>query len=329
MGATYSQIFPPTPNLTEKNVPSQVGRIFIVTGGYSGVGQALVSILYGAGATVYIAGRSRSKAQTTIDEIRSIVSTTQSEHGRLDFLDVDLSDMRTIKTAVENFKSRESRLDVLVNNAAVNMTPVTDKTAQGHELIMGTNCLGHFLLSLLLLPLLKASASSSNSPPNSTRVVWSSSQVVDMCPAGGIPFSELDDPKSGFTPRYTNSKTGNWFLASEFAKRHAKPAGILSLTQNPGALKTGLLRNGSWILPYILSPLLWEARYGAYTELFCAVDASLTVEGDSGGYVIPWGRLHTAPRQDLLDALKSKEDGGTGHAEAFWDWCQEQVKEFL
>lgn len=329
MGVTYSQVFPPTPKLTEKNVPSQVGRIFVVTGGYSGVGQALVSILYGAGATVYIAGRSQSKAQTAIDEVRSTVSTSQSEHGRLEFLDVDLSDLRTIKTAVENFKSREARLDVLVNNAAVSLTPVTAKTAQGHELTMGTNCLGHLLLTLLFLPLLKASASSSNTPQSSTRVVWTSSQVVDFSPTGGIPLSELDNPKSNFNARYTNSKTGNWFLASEFAKRHAKAAGILSLTQNPGALKSAILRNGPRLLPYLLSPILWEARYGAYTELFCAVDESLTVEENSGGYVIPWGRLHTGLRQDLLDAMKSKEDGGTGQAEAFWEWCQEQVKEFL
>lgn len=330
MGATLSQVFPPTPQFTEKNITAQTGRVFIVTGGYSGVGEALVRFLYGAGATVYIAGRSRSKAEATINEIRSVVFTSHSDQARLEFLDLDLSDLKSVKSAVESFKSRESKLDVLVNNAGVNMTPLTTRTTQGHELIMGTNCLGPLLLTLLLLPLLKASASSTNSSPNSTRVVWTSSQVVEFGPPGGMNLSELDNPTTDWQPRYANSKTGNWFLASEFAKRHARPAGILSVSQNPGALKSDLLRHGPWWFPWLVAPLLYEPRYGAYTELFCAISDGLTVEEDSGGYVIPWGRINTKEmRPDLLDALNSKEEGGTGQAEAFWEWCEGHIKEFL
>lgn len=330
MGATLSQVFPPTPVLTEKNLTAQTGRVYIVTGGYSGVGKALARLLYGAGATVYIAGRSESKAEAAIKEIQSAIFTSHSDYSRLEFLELDLSDLSTIKPAVDKFKSRESKLDVLVNNAGVNVTPVTSRTAQGHELIMGTNCLGPLLLTLQLLPLLKTSASSSDSAPNSTRVIWTSSQVVEFSPQGGLPLSDLDNPPTDWQPRYSNSKTGNWFLATEFAKRHAKAAGILSLSQNPGALKSDLLRHAPWWFPLIVSPLLYDAKYGAYTELFCAIHESLTVEEDSGGYVIPWGRIHTKVlRPDLLDAAKSKDDGGTGQAEAFWNWCEGHIKEFL
>lgn len=327
MGATLSQVFPPAP---DTHITAQIGRVFIVTGGYSGVGKALVAFLYGSGGIIYIAGRSRSKAEAAINEIRSDVVTTHSEYGRIEFLHLDLSDLATIRPAVEEFTSRESKLNVLVNNAGVNVTPITSRTAQDHELIIGTNCLGHLLLTLQLLPLMKASASSPEFPPSSTRVVWTSSQVVEFGPRGGITLSELDNPPTDWQPRYATSKTGNWFLASEFAKRYAKSAGILSLSQNPGALKTDILRYAPWWFPWLVSPLLYDAKYGAYTEFFCATNDKLTIENDSGGYVIPWGRIHTKDmRPDLLDALKSKDEGGSGEAETFWDWCEGHIKKFL
>lgn len=327
MGATLSQVFPPAP---DENHKAQLGRVFIVTGGYSGIGKALVTFLYGSGAIVYLAGRSESKAKAAIEEIRTGCSTTHSKYGRIEFLNLDLSDLSTIKPAVEQFRSRESKLDVLVNNAGVNVTPVTSRTAQDHELIMGTNCLGHLLLTLQLLPVLKASASSPESPSSSVRVVWTSSQVVEFSPLGGMVLSDLDNPPKDWQSRYRDSKTGNWFLASEFAKRHAKSAGILSLTQNPGAIKTDLLRHAPQWFTWLVSPLMYDAKYGAYTELFCATNEELTVENDSGGYVIPWGRVNTNDmRKDLLEALKSQEEGGTGQAEAFWDWCEGHIKEFL
>lgn len=327
MGATLSQVFPPAPS---REHTAQVGRVFIVTGGYSGVGKAVVQFLYGAGATVYIAGRDELKAQAAIKETLSELFTTHSDHGRIEFLKLDLSDLATIRPAVDRFKLRESRLDALINNAGVNVTPVTSRTAQGHELIMGTNCLGHLLLTLQLLPLLKTTASSPESSPSSVRVIWTSSQVVEFSPTGGMNLADLDNPPTDWQPRYNNSKTGNWFLASEFANRHAKPAGILSLTQNPGALKSDLLRHAPWWFPWLVSPLLYPPKYGGYTELFCATSTSLTVENDSGGYVIPWGRIHTHDmRKDLLDALKSDSEGGTGQAEAFYDWCEGCIKEFL
>lgn len=301
--------------------------MFIVTGGYSGVGQCLAGILYHAGGTVYIAGRSHEKATQAIAEIKAQDQTASTADGKLEFLEVDLQDLTTIKRAAEAFGAKESRLDVLFNNAAVSLTPASMKSAQGYEMILATNCLGPFLFTLCLVPFLEAASQARS--PGSVRVVWTSSQVVDFSPTGGFPMTQITDaPSVEINARYMNSKTGNWFLASEFARRIGERRGILSVTQNPGALKTQILRNGPRILYWIVLPLLSPAINGAYTELYCGLSDELTLEKNSGGYMLPWGRIHPSPRQDLLDAMKSKDEGGTGRAEEFWNWCDEQVTQY-
>jgi hypothetical protein len=110
---------------------------------------------------------------------------------------------------------------------------------------------------------------------------------------------------------------GNLLLASELAYR-VGPQGILSVAQNPGNLKTNLLRHTSKWMQRAVSPLLCNAKIGAYTELWAGLSPELTIEMN-GAYVIPWGRLHPSPRKDLLDALKSVEGGGTGLADEFRD----------
>ena len=220
MGSTWSQLFPPSPQLTETNLPSLQGKIFLITGGASGVGQELASILYGAGGTVYIAGRSKENGERAIKQIKS--SKSSAPNGHISFIFLDLQDLATIKPAVETFKEKEARLDVLWNNAGVSLPPQGSVSKQGHELQLATNCLGPFLLTQLLLPSLQAAHSSA-------RVVWTSSLMVDMsAPKGGIELADVVSPPKDKTKNYVASKTGNWFLASELAGRrrhqcHAKP----------------------------------------------------------------------------------------------------------
>ena len=138
MGTTFSQFFPPHPTMTEASLPSQKGKGFVVTGGASGVGLELCALLYHAGGKVYLAGRSETKAQAAIAKIqaRSVISS-----GELHFLLLSLDDLATIRPAVEAFMAKESRLDVLFNNAGVSLPPRGSVSAQGHELQMATNCL--------------------------------------------------------------------------------------------------------------------------------------------------------------------------------------------
>ncbi|PQE19176.1 short-chain dehydrogenase protein [Rutstroemia sp. NJR-2017a BBW] len=299
MGVTFSQFFPPKPSLTEQNLPDQTGKVFIVT-----------------------AGRSETKGLSCIEEIKS--SSPSSSSGDVKFLLLELDDLSTIKTSAETFLKQESKLDVLFNNAGVSQPPVGSVSKQGYELQMATNCLGPYLFTQLLLPVFQATAK--NAPPASVRVIWTSSQSMDLAaPTGGMIISEITTPVKDQTRNYVNSKTGNWFLAKEFANE-LNDDGILSVVQNPGNLKTNLLRNAKWMM-YAVYPLLYEARMGALTELWAGLSSDLTMD-HNGAYVVPWGRLHPAPREDLLQSLKSVEEGGTGRAQEFRKWCEDLTSKY-
>lgn len=323
MGIVWSQFFPPKPKLTEANLPSQKGKVFIVTGGYSGVGFELCKILYNAGGKVYLAGRSEEKSLRAIEDIKS---ASPNSEGDIVFLSIHLDDLATIKPAVEKFTSTESRLDVLFNNAGVSNPPQDSLSPQGHELQLATNCLGPHLLTQLLLPTLRET--SRKEAPASVRVIWLSSVIVDAsAPSNGVNLDELLRRDVGFNRNYENTKVGNWFLAHDLAKR-AGSNGILSVALNPGNLKSNLTRHVSPWVPFLAAPLLYPPIMGAYTELWAAFSSDLTIS-DGGKYILPWGRLHPKPRQDLLRAMRSKEEGGTGDAALFIQFCYDKIAEFM
>jgi NAD(P)-dependent dehydrogenase (short-subunit alcohol dehydrogenase family) len=322
MGVTFSQFFPPSPKLTGANIPRQEGKVFVVTGGASGIGFELCKILYRAGGKVYLAGRSKEKAETAIAKIKA---ETAPSPGILNFLFLSLDNLATIKPAVEVFKAAESRLDVLFNNAGVSNPPAGSVSAQGHELQLATNCLGPYLLTQLLLPTLKETASSASS--GAVRVVWTSSIAVDMgAPKGGLDMAKISQPSKDQQANYTTSKTGNWFLASQLAFQ-AGQSGILSVTVNPGNLKSDLTRHLPKIVPVLAAPLLYKPSHGAYTQLWAGLSQDLSIK-DGGNYIIPWGRIHPSPRPDLVAALATQEDGGTGIAKEFADWCDRETSAF-
>ncbi|KAF4459909.1 light induced alcohol dehydrogenase bli-4 [Fusarium albosuccineum] len=322
MGNTYSLFFPPKPQLTEENLPSQNGRVFIVTGGYSGIGYDLCRMLYQAGGTVYLAGRSREQGESAVTKIEEQLPDSS---GRLVYLPVSLDDLASVKAAAEEFLAKESRLDVLFNNAGVSNPPAGSVSAQGHELQMATNCFGPYLLTQLLVPILVATAKTL--PPASVRVVFTSSIVTDLSvPTGGLSISDLMTVSQDQQVNYTNSKTGNWFLASALASQVGSQ-GVLSVTQNPGNLKTPLLRHMPWYVGFFTSPLLYHPKFGAYTELWAGLSPSLQIE-DGGKFIWPWGCFHPSPRADLLSALKGKDEGGTGVAADFAEYCERIVSDY-
>ena len=113
MGSVMKQSFwMPAPVLTEKNLPDQTSRVYIVTGSNTGVGKDLASILYGKNATVYVAARTESKSQDAISQIKS---TYPESKGKIHFLKLDLSDLPTIKKSAETFTAAEKRLDGLIS----------------------------------------------------------------------------------------------------------------------------------------------------------------------------------------------------------------------
>lgn len=192
-------------------------QVHIVTGGYTGIGFELAQILYAKNSTVYIAGRSSSKGTAAISALKAACPHSQ---GRLEFLSLDLADLPTISKSAAEFMSKETRLDVLTNNAGVMVPPAGSTTAQGFELQMGTNCLGPFLFTLCLLPVLKKTARTA--APGSVRVTWAGSLGVEVfAPKGGVEFDEKSGAPKVLGSRldYGQSKVGNVLIASEFAKR--------------------------------------------------------------------------------------------------------------
>lgn len=322
---TCSQLFPGKPTFTETDVPEQNGKVVIVTGGNAGLGFHLCKILYAKGARVYMLSRSQSKAEEAIKAIKSEVTKSS---GDIKYIHLDLADITTVKPAVESFAEQETKLDLLFNNAGIGAAPNGSKTKQGFELLMGTNAIAPFLLTKILLPYLQVAAKSA--PKNRVRVVWTASPIVEdtYCPSGGLTVSHLESPPVNNFNNYALSKCANWYLASELARR-VKRDGIVSIVQNPGNLKTAVWDPAPWLVRKAMTITMHPPVYGAYTNLWAGVSDNVTVDdGVKGRYVVPWGSWHSAPRQDLLDALKSKGEGGTGHAGKVWEWCEKATAAF-
>lgn len=101
----------------------------------------------------------------------------------------------------------------------------------------------------------------------------------------------------------------------------------MSLSVNPGNLKTAAYDNAG-LIGTLLRPLLYEAKLGACGVMWAAVSEDVG-EGDSGRCAVPWGRWHPGIRKDIAKAMKLKEEGGTGEAAVFWEWCREVSAGFL
>jgi NAD(P)-dependent dehydrogenase (short-subunit alcohol dehydrogenase family) len=130
---------------TEADVPHQSGKCFIVTGAKSGIGFEVSRVLAARGARVLLACRDQAKAEAAMAQIGQLTPGVD-----LAFLPLDQADLASMRAAAER-ASKEPRIDVLVNNAGVSMTPLM-RTKQGFELQFGVNHLGCFALTALLLP---------------------------------------------------------------------------------------------------------------------------------------------------------------------------------
>ncbi|KAI0891545.1 putative short-chain dehydrogenase [Annulohypoxylon nitens] len=328
MGAEFSstltQAFPPKPKFTENNLPDLHGKVYIVTGSNTGVGKELARILYSKNAKVYIAARSQDKAIKAIKEISDAFSTSK---GGLAFLKLDLGDLTTIKASVDEFLAKETKLDVLFNNAGVqNPLPEPSKTAQGYEYHLGVNTIGTFAFTKLLTPILV----STSKKEGASRVVWVSSSGAELLgeKSVAVDMSNLDYKKKDrpYLEKYGVSKAGNWLHGVEFAKRY-KADGVISIPLNPGNLASELYRDMKGLMRFFVSLLTYPPINGAYTLLYAGLSPEITLE-KTGSWVVPFGRILPI-RKDLVEATKTEAEGGNGTAEKFWEWCDEQIKPYI
>lgn len=322
------QWFPPKPTFTEANLSRQDGRVFVVTGGNSGIGLALIKFLYPTGARIYLACRSEERAKAAMEEVideYNKASTTSGDDprpspGELVYMHLDLNDLTTIKASAAFFAQRQTRLDVLWNNAGIAGSPTGTKTAQNIEGHMGVNCVGPLLFTQELLPQLRAAARTA--APGATRVIWSSSMIIErFAPEGGVDFAELDRMNAAATGSenasvdYAMSKAGNWFLATEGARRWGSD-GIVSVAQNPGMINTTVWKHQPNWLMAAMQPTFYPAEMGAYTMLFAGLSEAVGLE-KNGVYILPFGRVQEkSTRHDIVKAIEE------GKAKHFWEWCE-------
>ncbi|TFK96602.1 NAD-P-binding protein [Pterulicium gracile] len=312
MGITYSiltEIFPPKSQFDpERDIPDLSDQVMIVTGGYTGIGYHTVKALLVKGAKVYIAGRNKDKGEKAIAQLKQETNGKEAL-----FLELDLANLKSVQNAAAEFVRREGRLHVLFNNGGVSTPPVSDVTSDGYDLQFGTNVVGHFYFTKLLLPILLATAKTTTS--GKVRVVSTSSMAHLM---GDLDFATFRDgparKKKSTLMLYAQSKFGNVVLSNQLAKRYGDQ-GIVSTSLHPGILRTELGRHLSTIEQLLLSTMCYDPPYGALTQLWAgATDEGLKY---NGMYLIPWAREgRPNPRTN---------DEKTG--DELWTWLEEQVKD--
>ncbi|KAI0169712.1 putative short-chain dehydrogenase [Hypoxylon sp. FL1284] len=321
--STFSQMFPPKPTFTENDVPNLQGKVYLVTGSNTGIGKELARMLYSKNAKVYIAARSQDKANNVIGEIKKAYPSSK---GDLDFLKLDLNDLTKLKASADEFLAKETKLNVLFNNAGVqNPLPEPSKTIQGFEYHLGVNTIGTFAFTKLLTPILVSTAKAEGT----ARVVWVSSSGTEL---GGVKDTAVDMSNldyhvdKPYLHKYSISKAGNWLHGVEFAKRY-KADGVISVPLNPGNLASELYRDQTMLFKLFTKLITHPPVLGGYTLLYAGVSPDITIE-KTGSWVVPWGRILPI-RKDLMAATKTEEEGGNGTAKKFWEWTDEQIKPYI
>jgi len=249
---------------TLKNMPDLNGKVIIVTGGNSGLGSESVKAFSGKGARVILASRSIEKGEAAKSKILDA-----GPSGTVDVMELDLMSLESVRTFVKEFIATYDRLDILMNNAGIMMTPYFE-TSDGFEAQMGTNHLGHFALTGLLLEQIK------NTP---------GSRVINVS-SNGHRFGNMDfenllfEQGRGYTPTkaYGRSKLANLLFTYELQRRfEAHKIKASALAAHPGASRTNLdryLKGKFWY--YLLYPLAFlmtmNQSQGALPQIRASVD---------------------------------------------------------
>ncbi|KDQ11791.1 hypothetical protein BOTBODRAFT_162426 [Botryobasidium botryosum FD-172 SS1] len=302
------QSFPPKPQWGIDQIPDLSGKVVIVTGGNSGVGKETCKALLTKNAKVYMASRSRDRAMIAIEELRGATGKEAI------FLLLDLASLASVESAVKTFKSQEKHLHILFNNGGVMIPPIEQLTTEGYDLQFGTNVLGHWYFTRLLISMLQATSKAS--PDGHARIIITSSSTALFTTT--IDWDTLRDTparnKLGTRALYAQSKFGNVVVAQELARRYGGE-GIVTSSVNPGNLKTDLQRYQTGVQKWFTELLLHPAPLGALTQLY----AGTSPEGAdfNGKYLIPWARHGRIP--------KGADDPELGNK--LWEWLEEQVKD--
>ncbi|GBE80410.1 Uncharacterized oxidoreductase [Sparassis crispa] len=297
--------FPSKPTFSTDQIPDLAGQIIIVTGANTGIGKETVRRLLEHNAKVYLAARNKDKAEAAIRDLKELTGKEAI------FLELDLASFASVRKAAAEFLSKEKELHVLFNNAGVNGCPMSFLTVEGYDMQFGTNVIGHYLFTKLLIPALVAGKETS--PDHHTRIIHTSS--------GGAYLSTMDfdtfvpgPARSKLSPTnlYTQSKFANVVVARQFAKRYADQ-GIVSMAVDPGSIRTDMQRYHSSFSQKIGDFIFAPVWLGALTQLYAGTMP--VAVSHNGKFLIPYARVGICRKEAYDDAL----------GERLWNWLEEQV----
>jgi NAD(P)-dependent dehydrogenase (short-subunit alcohol dehydrogenase family) len=287
---------------TVEQIPLQTGKTALVTGANSGIGYQAALELARHGAHVLLGCRNAAKGAAALERLKREAPGASAE-----VVELDMASLASIRSFASGFGARGIALDLLINNAGVMALPKREVTADGFERQFGTNHLGHFALTGLLMPQLLAASA--------PRVVT----VASLAHRNGkIDFENLQSER-GYKPldAYGESKLANILFAKELERR-ARAAGskVISLAVHPGISMTSIMENGPGtknfraIVLRILAPIMIQPdAAGALPTLYAATSP----EAKGGEYIGPDGfqefkgsPVAVQPRPQALDEAVGK-----------------------
>ncbi|KAL5341404.1 hypothetical protein BJX70DRAFT_51071 [Aspergillus crustosus] len=294
----------------DRDIPDLSGKVVLVTGGNTGLGKETIrQIIQHNPAQVFLAARSEDKAQNAISELKAA-----TPDAKITWLPLDLSSTKSVQDAAEEFKSLASRLDVLILNAGVMSLP-PGETDLGHEIQLGTNHTGHFLLTEFLLPTLLKTASE---PGSDVRVISLSSIGHNLAPAFETILDQPELKKCNTHARYGASKAANILFAAELARRHPS---LTAVSVHPGIIGTDLygpVGKGNPIAALgakVLGFVGTQVQEGAANQLWAAVGAKKE-ELVNGAYYVPVGNGKTH-NQYVVDEEMGRR---------LWEWSEAELR---
>lgn len=264
-------------NWTAEHIPDLSKKIIIVTGGNSGLGFWSVKAFAEKGAEVILASRSKKNGEKARTEMLS-----ENPKAKIEVMELDLADLESVRLFTKSFQEKYSRLDVLLNNAGIMTTPYF-KTKDGFEGQVGTNHLGHFALTGLLLDLIQKTPGS--------RVVNVSSMAHKQ---GEMDFDNfLFENGKGYSPMkaYGRSKLANLLFTYELQRFFEKNnVNSISVAAHPGVSQTNLARHLEDKLYFkILYPIFKLMTQDAAKGALPQIRASVDPEVQGGEYYGPSG----------------------------------------
>ena len=284
---------------TTADIPDQSNKTIIVTGANSGIGFETALELVKKNATVVLACRNQEKGAEAVKRIEATDAP-----GLAVLMSLDLSSLDSVRSFAADFQSRYSQLDLLINNAGV-MIPPLSRTKEGFELQFGTNHLGHFLLTTLLLPMIEASGG---------RIVNVSSNAHKM---GKIDFEDPNYQKRTYhrLEAYNQSKLANLLFTLELNKR-LNSSEAKAVSAHPGWTASALARTAWWAdLPHRVFGQ--SAEMGALPTLRAAVDP----EADPGDYYGPSSMFEIRGAPVKVEPVAAAKDEDT--AAQLWTLSEE------